>query len=358
MTDNMMNDKDIDVTAQAADQAADLAADLTSDQAADQNPEPGQVSQADADAAAEAEPEVIESMDDYLDEIEQSLKRLREGDTVTGTVSGVYEDHITLDLPYFAPGIIYVEELSFDPEFSIMDDVHNGDTITAMVIDANDGSGNVVLSRLEAAENSAWDELKKAYEDQSIHTVKVAEAVKSGVTAYLCGIRGFIPASKLDLAYVEEADLASYVGKNIQVQVITADEDDKRLVLSAKEVLKKRAAEIRAEQISRIAVGSVLEGTVQTLKPYGAFIGFKDGTSGLLHISQITDKRISHPKVVLKEGQKVKVQVINIKDGKLSLSMKALNDAPAQEPAVDIPEYSENTSMTSSFADLLKGIKL
>ncbi|MGX8715861.1 MAG: S1 RNA-binding domain-containing protein, partial [Lachnospiraceae bacterium] len=237
MTDNMIKDTDIDVTAQDADLAADLADDQVLLQA-DTTDAPADGAATDA---ADAEPEVIESMDDYLDEIEQSLKRLREGDTVTGTVSGVYEDHITLDLPYFAPGIIYIEELSFDPEFSIMDDIHNGDTITAMVIDANDGSGNVVLSRLEAAENSAWDELKKAHEDQSIHTVKVAEAVKSGVTAYLCGIRGFIPASKLDLAYVEEADLASYVGKNIQVQVITADEDDKRLVLSAKEVLKKRA---------------------------------------------------------------------------------------------------------------------
>ena len=185
-------------------------------------------------------------------------------------------------------------------------------------------------------------------------SVKVSEAVKAGVVAYLEGIRAFIPASKLALSFVEEADLESYVGKTLDVQVITADEEDDKLVLSAKEILREKADEERKNKISNVEVGLVTEGTVESLQSYGAFIDLGNGISGLCHISQIANQRIAHPSSVLKVGQKVKVKVIAIKDGKLSLSMKALDDVMAKEITEEEIEYKSEGEATTTLADLLK----
>ena len=136
-------------------------------------------------------------------------------------------------------------------------------------------------------------------------------------------------ASKLSLGYVENPH--EWVGKEIEVRVITADPEDQKLVLSAKEILREKEAENRKQRVSNVEVGLVTEGTVESLMPYGAFIDLGNGLSGLVHISQICDKRIKHPGAVLKEGQKVKVKVIAVKDGKISLSMKALEDVAAVE---------------------------
>ncbi|MCR5099715.1 MAG: S1 RNA-binding domain-containing protein, partial [Butyrivibrio sp.] len=165
---------------------------------------------------------------------------------------------------------------------------------------------------------------------------------------------GFIPASKLDLSYVEEDDIESYVGKTLKVRVITADEEENKLVLSAKDILREKADAERAEKITNVEVGLVTEGTVESLQKYGAFVDLGNGLSGLLHISQISNQRIKHPGVVLKEGQKVKVKIIAIKDGKISLSMKALEDIAATEITEEKIEFESDGNATTSLADLLK----
>ena len=126
-------------------------------------------------------------------------------------------------------------------------------------------------------------------------------------------------------------DLDDWLGKELEVRVITADAENKRLVLSAREILREKEEEARKSRISNVEVGLVTEGTVETIKPYGAFVNIGNGLSGLVHVSQISDKRIKSPDVVLTVGDKVKVKVTAIKDGKLSLSMKALNDVTAEE---------------------------
>jgi small subunit ribosomal protein S1 len=218
----------------------------------------------------------------------------------------------------------------------------------------DDGRGNILLSKKEANKVLAWDKLKELLESKEVVSVKVSEAVKAGVVAYLEGIRAFIPASKLALSFVEEADLQSYVGKTLDVQVITADEEDDKLVLSAKEILREKANEERKNKISNVEVGLVTEGTVESLQSYGAFIDLGNGISGLCHISQIANQRIAHPSSVLKVGQKVKVKVIAIKDGKLSLSMKALDDVMAKEITEEEIEYKSEGEATTTLADLLK----
>lgn len=303
-----------------------------------------------------AAPEPAESMDDYKKELEASFKKVHEGDIMTGTVIGVSETEITLDLKYYTEGIIRLEDFTNDPNFNLKEDVQIGNEISATVIRTDDGQGHILLSAKEANDVLAWDKLKAYLENQTNLKVKVGGIVKSGVVAYLEGIRGFIPASKLSLNYVE--DLDDWLGKELEVRVITADAENKRLVLSAREILREKEEEARKSRISNVEIGLVTEGTVETIKPYGAFVNIGNGLSGLVHVSQISDKRIKSPDVVLSVGDKVKVKVTAIKDGKLSLSMKALNDVTAEEVHEEVFEMPETEAATTSLASLFKNIKL
>ncbi len=307
------------------------------------------------EAAAPAPEAPAESMADYEAEITASLKPIHEGDIMTGTVIGVSEEEVTLDFGSFTDGIIKLEDASDDPNFTF-NDIEVGQTISATVIRRDDGEGHIRLSMKEAAAVLGWERLEQLLKDQSNITVKISEAVKSGVVAFVEGIRGFIPASKLSLTYVE--DLKEWVGKEIEVRVITADRADKKLVLSARDILREREKEERKQRISNVEIGLVTEGTVESLMPYGAFVDLGNGMSGLVHVSQISQQRIKHPSVVLKEGQKVKVKVIAVKDGKISLSMKALEDVAAVAVEEETYEMPKTEEATTSLASLFKNIKL
>lgn len=296
------------------------------------------------------------TMDDYADELEASFCKVQEGDVLTGTVIGISETEVTLDLKYYTEGIIRLSDYSEDPSFSLRDQVSLGDEVTATVLRTDDGHGHILLSRKAAAAEMAWKKLEQYLEDGTVLDVKVGGVVKAGVIAYVEGIRGFIPASRLSLNYVE--NLEDWLNKDLQVQVITVDPEKKKLVLSARELLKEKAAEERRAKISNVEVGLVTEGVVESIQPYGAFIDLGDGLSGLVHVSQISDKRIKSPDAVLKTGDKVKVKVIAIKDGKLSLSMKALKDVAAEEVHEENIVLPETEELTTTLGDLFKNIKL
>ena len=321
-------------------------------EAADQAPASETTEQPVAEAAPEAP---AETMADYEEAITASLKPIHEGDILTGTVIGVSEDELTVDLGIYTDGVIRLEDASDDPDFTFRD-MEVGQQISATVIRRDNAQGRIQLSMKAAASVLGWERLEQLLKDQSNIKVKISEAVKSGVTAYVEGIRGFIPASKLSLEYVE--DLDAWTGREIEVRVITADQADGRLVLSAKEILREREEEERKARISNVEVGLVTEGTVETLKPYGAFVNLGNGLSGLLHISQISQQRIKHPGAVLKEGQKVKVKITAVNDGKISLSMKALEDVAATEIEEEVFEMPETEAATTSLASLFKNIKL
>ena len=296
------------------------------------------------------------TMDDYATELEASLRKVQEGDVLTGTVIGVSDTEVTVDLKSYTDGIIRAEDYSEDPSFSIKNDVHVGDEVTATVLRTDDGQGHLLLSRKAAADDVAWKKLQQYLEEKTVLDVKVGGVVKGGVVAYVEGIRGFIPASKLSLSYVE--NLEDWLNKEIQVQVITVEPEKKRLVLSARELLREKAAEERRAKISNVQVGLVTEGKVESIQPYGAFIDLGEGLSGLVHVSQISDKRIKTPDVVLKVGDTVKVKVIAIKDGKLSLSMKALKDVAAEEVREEKVVLPKSEELTTSLGELFKNIKL
>ena len=295
-----------------------------------------------------------ETMNDFKDEIDRSFRKVKEGDILEGTVIDISDTEITLDLKYYTQGIIKVSDMSDDPKFSVHRDVKIGDEVSATVISTDDGNGNILLSKKEANHVLAWDKLKEYRDLESYVDVKVSEAVRGGCVAFLEGIRGFIPASKLDLQYVEEDNLSDYVGKTLKVKVITADQENDKLVLSAREYLREEADKKRAEMISNVEVGLVTEGVVESLQNYGAFVNLGNGLTGLVHISQICNQRIAHPSSVLKVGQKVKVKVTAIKDSKLSLSMKALEEIAATEITEEKIEFESEGEATTSLAALLK----
>jgi Ribosomal protein S1 len=310
------------------------------------------------ETAAEAEVENIPSMEEFEQEINSSFKKVNEGDIIKGTVIGVSDTEVTIDLGYYTEGIIKLEELSNDPRFSIKADIKTGDEISALIISEDDGNGNILLSMKQAADVLAWDKLKNDLENKTKKQVKIAQAVNGGVVTYLEGIRAFIPASMLSLTYVE--NLEDWIGKTIDVVIATADEKDKKLVLSGKEVEKEKALEDRNSKISKLQKGLVTTGIIDKIVPYGCFVNIGDELSGLVHISQICGKHIKSPNEVLKEGEEVKVKIIDIKDGKVSLSIKAVEekeeviDEVEEAPA----EYLSGEEASTGLGALLAGIKL
>ena len=206
----------------------------------------------------------------------------------------------------------------------------------------------------EGPDAEKWAELTQQMRDKTVLKVKVKEAVKGGLVAYVDDIQAFIPASQISTKYVEK--LEDCVGQHLEVVPITVDTEKKRLVLSAREVLLEKEAAEKAKKMAAVQVGAVVTGTVDSIKDYGAFVDLEDGLSGLLHVSQISSQRIKHPGAVLKEGQKVTVKIIGIKDGKISLSMKALSgDA---EPSEEVFNYRESGAATTGLGELRKGLKL
>lgn len=299
-----------------------------------------------------------ETMKDYEKELEASFRTINEGDVIQGTVIDVNEEEVSLDLKYYTQGIIKAGDMSDDPGFSVLDDVKIGDVIEASVVKMDDGQGNILLSKKEANAELAWDVLARYLEEKTPVTVKVNSVVNAGVTAYLEGIRGFIPASCLALSYVE--DLTVYEGKELTVRVITVDKEKKKLVLSAKEILREQEKEEHDHKIAMLVPGTVMEGTVESLQPYGAFVDLKDGLSGLVHISQISQKRIKKPSEVLNVGDKVKVKILNTDNGKISLSMKAATEEKEAEEAerVDTSKYSSRESFGTSLGDIFAKLNL
>lgn len=304
------------------------------------------------------EAEVIPSMDEFADQIDKSLHKIEEGDLVKGVIIGVSDTEVTVDLGYYAEGIIKLEELSNDPRFSIKADVTIGEEISATVIKEDDGEGNILLSKKKADDILSWTTLKDYMNNRTVLKVKIAQAVNGGVVTYLEGIRAFIPASQLSLNYVE--DLASWVNKEIEVIAITVDEENQKLVLSGKEVERDNEQADKKDKISRLQLGIITTGVVDKIVPYGAFINLGNGLSGLVHISQICGKRIKSPNEVIKEGQEVTVKIVDIKDGKVSLSMKAVAENSEVVDATDeVPfEFSSDGNASTGLAGLLANIKL
>lgn len=303
-----------------------------------------------------------ESMDDYKDELDRSFRSIKEGDVIKGTIIDISEDGITLDIGYFTDGFIATEEISNDPTFSAMDTYQIGETIEAAVLSAENSNGSIELSIKETAQMFSWDKLKEGMDKETVYSVKIADAVPSaGLIAYIENIRGFIPISQISTEHIE--DTAPFVNKTMDVVITSVEPSNNKLILSAKKVALQRAAEEKVAKVSSLQKGLITTGVVEKIAPYGAFIRIEDDLSGLCHISEICGRRLKSPKEVLHEGDKVNVKIINVTDGKVSLSIKQADAAFGEEEVVehisDVPtEYSSNEEASTSLGSLFANIKL
>lgn len=298
------------------------------------------------------------NMDDFTAEIDASFRSVKEGDLLKGTIIGVSETGITVDLGIYTEGYIPADEVSNNPHFSLRT-MEVGQEICAIVLQTDSDEGYITLSLKQANDVLAWEQLTKLMEEKTIVKVKVSNAVKGGVVAFLNDIRGFIPASMLAVSYVE--DVTTYVGKELDVIVTTVDQEKNKLILSAREVERERIAQEKQVRISELSKGLVTKGVVEKIAPYGVFVSIGNGLSGLVHISQICGKHIKSPNEMVKLGDEVTVKIIDVKDGKISLSMKAVTEDSASEVVEDVSDvpmnYSDGGQATTGLGDLLKNFK-
>lgn len=201
-----------------------------------------------------------------------------------------------------------------------------------------------------------WQKASELLDSKEPVTVTVTEVKKGGVIVDFEGVNGFVPISRISTERID--DLNPYLYKELTVQVIEVDMDSDKLVMSARELLKAKEAEEIRKKIQQVSVGMIVEGVVESLKDYGAFVRLDNGLSGLVHISQISDKRIKHPGVILTVGQEVQTKVIDVKDGKISLSIKALVESTEIEDQNEDYEIPVSESIGTSLASLLSGLNL
>jgi len=267
------------------------------------------------------------NMGDMLDSLEGNLKRIDIGDVVKGTVISLTEEEVFVNIGYMSDGIINKDELSEDTEKKPSDILKVGDEIEVYILNVNDGEGNVALSLKKVECSKVWDEFEAAFNNGTSMNVKVAEVVKGGVIAFVKGVRAFIPASQVSATYVE--NLQEYVGKTIEVKVIEFDKSTEKVILSRKEVEKVELEAQRDIVWDTLVKGEKRTGEVKRLVKFGAFVDI-GGIDGLIHISEMSWKRISDPSEVVSVGDKVEVYIIDFdkEKGRISLGLKDISEDP------------------------------
>jgi small subunit ribosomal protein S1 len=302
------------------------------------------------------------SMKDLMETFEGSMKSIHSGDVVKGTVISASNDSVFVNIGYMADGVISKEEFSHDTMLNLKDEVKPGDEIYVYILEVNDGEGNVALSKIKAEEYKVWDEFEESLKEDKTLEVKVNEAVKGGVTANVKGVRAFIPASQLSTKYVE--DLKSFVGKTLQVKVVELDKDKKKVVLSRKEVEKAEEEVKKNEVWSSLTKGERRAGVVTRLAKFGAFVDL-GGIDGLIHVSDLSWKRVLDPSEVVSVGDKVEVYVIGFDKakGRISLGLKEVasnpwNSVSANFKANDIVEGRVvRTADFGAFVEIAEGVE-
>jgi small subunit ribosomal protein S1 len=266
---------------------------------------------------------MVDEMNNELSEFEG----LKVGDLITCTVTKIEEKHALVDAGYKTDGILPISELSSLHVEKVSDLLDVGDKLELKVTKVSDDE--LVLSKREVDSGKAWEDLKVKFEQKETLSVEVAEVVKGGLVIDL-GVRGFIPASLVERHYVD--DFSIYKGKELTVKIIEIDPENNKLILSHRAVLDESANTKKQETLESLQPGAVVEGTVQRLTDFGAFVDI-GGVDGLVHISQIAHQRVEKPSDVVQEGQKVKVKILSIDldNERISLSIKETQPGPWED---------------------------
>ncbi|MDP2233134.1 MAG: S1 RNA-binding domain-containing protein, partial [Actinomycetota bacterium] len=249
--------------------------------------------------------------------IDGTLTEFEEGDLVTGTIVKVERDEVLLDIGYKSEGVIPARELSIRKDVDPADVVKSGDQVEALVLQKEDKDGRLILSKKRAEYERAWVDIEGKFNDGEIVEGEVIEVVKGGLIIDI-GLRGFLPASLVDLRRVK--DLAAYTGTRLEARVIEMDRNRNNVVLSRRVVLEEGRKHERTEILSKLQKGMILPGTVSSIVDFGAFVDL-GGIDGLVHISELSWSHVNHPSEVVKVGDPVQVQVLDVDLGRERISL-------------------------------------
>ena len=291
--------------------------------------------------------------------LEDSLKTIRTGEVVTGTVIGVKEDEIILNIGYKSDGIIAKNEYTNDSSVNLPDVVHVGDEMEAKVLKVNDGEGQVLLSYKRLAVDRGNKRLEEAFNSGEMLTAKVTQVLDGGLSVNVEGARVFIPASLVSDTY--ERNLEKYADQEIEFVITEFNPRKRRIIGNRKQLLLARKEEMKKELFERIEVGQTVEGTVKNITDFGAFIDL-GGADGLLHISEMSWGRVENPKKVFKVGEEIRCFIKDINGDKIALSLKFPEENPwllaAENYAVGTVVSGRVARMTDfgAFVELEPGI--
>ncbi|MFD1850501.1 30S ribosomal protein S1 [Oceanobacillus bengalensis] len=257
-----------------------------------------------------------------MSEEKNEILDLNQGDTVTGTVVKVEEKQVLVDIGYKTEGILPISELSSLHVEATSDVVKEGDSLTLKVKKVEDDE--IVLSKKAVDAESAWEDLEKKYENNEIFDTEVKEVVKGGLVVDV-GVRGFIPASLVETFYVE--DFSEYKGKTLSVKIADLNQEQNRIILSHRAVIEAEENQKKDQLLQSIEVGQVIEGTVQRLTNFGAFVDI-GGVDGLVHISQLSHDHVQKASDVVSEGDKINVEILSIDRDNERISLSHKNTLP------------------------------
>ncbi|MFO7248222.1 MAG: 30S ribosomal protein S1 [Bacillota bacterium] len=257
------------------------------------------------------------------------VKTLAPGDIVRGRVTKVEDKQVLVDVGYKVDGILPIRELSNVHVEKPSDVVQVGEEVEVKVLKVNDEADELIVSKRAVDAERAWERLARALETGEILEARVADVVKGGLVVDV-GVRGFVPASHVERHFVK--DFSDYKGRTLRLKVIELDREKNKAVLSHKAVLEEEDERRKQEVFSRLKPGDVVEGTVQRLTDFGAFVDV-GGMDGLVHVSEIAWHHVDKPADVLQEGQRVTVKVLKLDPaaGRISLSIKATQPSPWEQ---------------------------
>src|ERR687895_1876447 len=280
---------------------------------------------------------VVEGSDGMLLEIDgrivpnydATIVPFEEGDVVTGAVVRIDKDEVLVDIGYKSEGVIPSNELSIRKNVDPHDEVELGEEVDALVLTKEDQDGRLIVSKKRARFEKAWRRIEAAAESGEPVEGTVIEVVKGGLILDL-GVRGFLPASLVDIRRVH--DLDEFMGKKLRCKVIELNRSRNNVVLSRRAVLEDERKEMRQAILDRLNPGDVIEGQISNIVDFGAFVDL-DGMDGLIHISELSWSHVNHPSEVLEIGQEVQVKVLDIDRDRqrISLGLKQTQSDPWQE---------------------------
>lgn len=283
------------------------------------------------------------------------------GDVLSGKVAKIEDKQALIDVGYKFDAILPISEVSNLHIDKISDVLNLGDEIKVKVKKLNEEKDELVVSKRAVDAEKAWDELAAKQQSGEVFEATVAEVVKGGLVVDV-GLRGFVPASQVELNFVD--DFSDYTGRTLRLKVVELDKENNRVILSQRAVLEQDLQKQKEQLIDSLSVGQVLEGKVARITDFGAFVDL-GGVDGLIHVSELSWDHVDHPSKVVSEGDVVKVQVLRVDrdNHRISLSLKATQPSPWEKAAAEIKPGSvvkgtvKRLASFGAFVEILPGVE-